>query len=138
MEIESPGAVTYPPGLVVVAARHAFREHSRAAAKPLSLVFDSSGDGTAHESSPRLLMLTGDTFDLILTVGTTSRGKTLGGVVMPAATVAVGIRRPLRATIALPADDAGVLAETILPCGTACVVVESTTGETYQSDWLTL
>jgi hypothetical protein len=127
-----------PPLLVVAAARHAFREHSRTAAEPVSLVFDSRRDDTPIDCAPRLMMFSGDTFDLILTVGTTSRGKSLGGIVISAERVALGIRRPLRATIALPTDEAGILVGTVLPSGTARVVVHKPTGETHQSNWLTL
>ena len=138
MSIEPPGALMYPPQLVKVAARHAFREHSRTAGRPVSIVFDSNRDEVTRDCAPRLLMFTGDAFDLIVTISTTSQGKALGGAVTSATRIAVGIRRPRRALIAVPVDDAGALAEIVLPPGPACVVVQSASGGTYQSNWLTL
>ena len=83
-------------------------------------------------------MLSADTFDLILTIGTTSRGNAIGGAIMTSMQLSVAIRRPLRATIALPADENGALVEAVVPGGTACVVVSDAAGRTWVSDWLTL
>ena len=49
MSIESPGALMYPPELVKVAARHAFREHSRTAGRPVPIVFDSNRDEVTRD-----------------------------------------------------------------------------------------
>jgi hypothetical protein len=138
MSFESQDRLACPPLMVVAAARHAFREHAPSEIRRAVLVFDSSRDDVVPEWSPRRLMFTSDTFDLILTVATTSRGKTLGGEVMSETRVAVGIRRPLRATIALAANEQGEFAESVIPAGPACVVVWSATDETYESNWLTL
>ena len=138
MSIESPDRLRRPPLMVVAAARHAFREHTRTEGRNARLMFDSSCDDIERGSSPRRLMFVGDGFDLMLTVATTSRGKTVGGEVISDSKVAVEIRRPLRATIALPADERGVFAESVIPAGTACVVVRDATGKTYESSWLTL
>ncbi len=138
MSIESPDRWRCPPQMVVAAARHAFREHTRNEGSPAALVFDSHCDDVVHDSSPRRLIFTGKIFDLVLTVSTTSRGMAVGGEVISDRSVAVGIRRPLRATIALPADERGVFAEAVIPAGTACLVVWDATGETYESNWLTL
>jgi hypothetical protein len=137
MSIESPERLRWPPLMVIAAARHAFRERTRTEGSRAALVFDSSCDDV-EDSSPRRLMFTGEVFDLILTVATTSRGKTVGGEVISDARLAVEIRRPLRATIALRADKRGVFAESVIPAGTACLVVRNATGETYESNWLTL
>jgi hypothetical protein len=138
MRVESPDWLRCPPRMVVVAARHAFRELARTEGNRAALVFDSSLDGTARDWSFRRLLFTGDIFDLILTVATTPRGKTLGGELISDTSLTVGIRRPLRATIALPADETGVLAQSVIPAGTACVVVRAATSEAYESNWLTL
>ena len=138
MSIESPERWQCPPLMVIAAARHAFREHARTEGSHLALVFDSSRDDGERDWSHRRLMFTGDIFDVVLTVATTSRGKTLGGEVVSDTKLSVGIRRPLRATIALPADEKGVFAESVIPAGTACLVVQDATGETYESNWLTL
>jgi hypothetical protein len=126
------------PGLVVAAARHAFSEHTRPAGRRVTLVFDSVRDDVPAETSPRLLMFTGDTFDLIVTVAQTPRGKAIGGAIISGSKLTVAIRRPLRATIAIPVDDSGVLAETVIPDGTVRVIVDDLTGEAYQSQWFTL
>jgi hypothetical protein len=138
MSIESRSAVTCPPVLVLAAARQAFRERGHASGRSVSVVFDSSRDDIRRDRSPRVLMFTGETFDLILTVATTHRGKAIGGAIYSATRVAVDIRRPLRATITLQLDETGLMPETVLPGGTACIVVRSTTGVTHQSNWFTL
>jgi hypothetical protein len=138
MSIESPDRWRCPPVMVISAARHAFREHTRTERNRAALVFDSSSDDVARESSPRRLIFTADLFDLILTVATSARGKTVGGEVISDVRVSVGIRRPLRATIALSVDERGLLAESVIPAGTVCFVVRDATGETYESSWLTL
>src|SRR5262249_41760630 len=138
MSIASPDDPGSPPLMVVAAARHAFREHTRTERGHAALVFDSSRDDFALDRSPRRLMFTGESFDLMLTVATTSPGKPLGGDLISGAKIAVGIRRPLRATIALHADEAGVFAESVIPAGTVCLVVEDATGKVYESNWLTI
>lgn len=138
MSIESPERLRWPPPMVVAAARHAFREHTRTEGSRATLVFDSSCDDIERDSSPRRLIFTGDIFDLMLTVATTSRGKTVGGELISDWRLAVEIRRPLRATIALPADKRGVFVDSVIPAGTACLVVRDATGKTYESNWLTL
>ncbi len=137
MSMESR-ALICPPRLVVAAARHAFQEHARAARAHASIVFDSARDDDSRESSPRVLMITGDTFDLILTIAPSPRGEVVGGAIISDRKVEVEIRRPRRATLALTADDAGELAETTIPAGPARVIVRGPAGETSQSDWFTL
>jgi|SRR5690348_8058889 hypothetical protein len=138
MSIESTDRMRYPPSMVVAAARHAFREHTRPEGIRAALVFDSSSDDVERERAPRRLIFTGEGFDVMLTVVTTSRGKTVTGEVISDARLAVEIRRPMRATIALPADKKGVLPEAVIPAGPACLVIRTATGETYESNWLTL
>lgn len=145
MSIESRAAVVCPPTLVVAAARGAFREHADRTTVGASLVLDTIRDEVSGDCARRLLMVAGETFDLVLTVTRTPRGNAIGGAFLFDAargvhseTRAVGIRRPLRATIVLSADRNGVLCETVIPAGPACVIVRDAAGDTYHSNWLTL
>jgi hypothetical protein len=86
----------------------------------------------------RVLLFTGRTFDLILTIELTSRGRRVGGTIFSDRGVSVEIRRPLRATIALAQANAGTLIDTIVPAGPARIVISGAGGETHESNWLTL
>jgi hypothetical protein len=138
MSIEPRGTVMCPPTFVIANARDAFREHADPPALHAPLVFDTIRDDISRDRTHRLLMFVGETFDLTLTVTRTSRGKAVGGAFMSNAALVVGIRRPLRATIVLSADEAGTLSETVIPGGTARVIVRDPMGQTYESNWLTL
>jgi hypothetical protein len=127
-----------PPDPVVRAAERAFREHGTPRAEDVMLVFDSFVDDTGPERTPRTLMFTADTFDLVLTVESTPRGNAVGGSLLATQPLAVEIRRPLRATIAIHAGHDGLLTETLVPPGTASLLVHAVGGRTWQSDWLTL
>jgi hypothetical protein len=127
-----------PPAPVVKAAERAFRERDAPRAGHVMLVFDSFDDDPETEVAPRLLLFTADSFDLVLTVSSTPRGNALGGSLLGPMALTVAIRRPLRATIAIRAGEDGLLADTLVPPGTASVLVRAASGLTWQSDWLTL
>jgi hypothetical protein len=144
-EGESCGALTNaeggrqpPPEPVVKAAERAFRERETPRAGKVALVYDSFRDDAQPGRAPRLLMFTAGSLDLLLTIASTPKGNLVGGWLLGTLPVAVGIRRPLRATIALHAGEDGMLAETLVPPGTASVLVHAATGRSWQSDWMTL
>jgi hypothetical protein len=122
----------------VKAAERAFRERDAPLAGDVMLLFDSYVDEAARKRQPRLLMFTADSFDLMLTVRSTPRGNELGGSLFGARSLTVEIRRPLRATITIHAGGDGVLTETLVPPGTASVLVHAESGRTWRSEWLTL
>lgn len=132
------GPRRHPPVPVVKAAERAFREQRAPRVGLVTLVFDSFFDLNGSQRVPRLLMFTVDAFDLVLTVSVTPRGNLVGGVVLGGGELVVGIRRPMRATIALRAGTDGVLEQTMVPPGTASILVSAATGESWQSRWLTL
>jgi hypothetical protein len=128
-----------PPLMVEAAARRAFQQRLVApSAGRVDLLFDSTRDEVQRDGLPRVLLLSAATFDAMLTVELSAQGAVVSGALMPQQVTRIGLRRPMRATIALRIDARGVIADTLVPCGPACFVVETVDGATWESEWLTL
>src|SRR5262249_20076241 len=131
-------AFRQPPFRVVNSAQRAFREHGCCAAGRLDLVFDSLADADDASTSPnRVLLFSTDAFDIVLTITRTARGNEVGGTAFArVGPLVVGVRRPMRATIAIPCTHEGRMRPTELPAGTASVVTRAPAfGCAWQSEW---
>jgi len=126
--------------MVETAARRAFRERraSSPPARHVNLIFDSTRDELQRDGLPRVLLLSAAGFDAMLTVVVSARGAVVSGALMPKQGTRIGLRRPMLATIVLRVDSRGVISDTLVPCGPACVVVETVDGSIWESEWLTL
>ncbi len=129
-----------PPALVVKAAEYAIRKRPTADVRKTDLVFDSLAHPDLLRGAPRVLVFSCDAFDVMLTIAAEARGNRVTGTVLgDTDALVIAIRRPTRATIAVPATCDGLLAPTLVPKGTGSVYARALSdGRIWQSDWLTL
>ena len=142
MDNEHPGdlRLRQPPALVVKAAEYAIHKRPVPDVRKTDLVFDSLAHPDLLRGGPRVLVFSCDAFDVMLTIAPEARGNRVTGTVLgDTDALVVAIRRPTRATIAVPATFDGLLAPTIIPKGTASVYARALSdGRIWQSEWLTL
>ncbi len=142
MDNESSGdlRLLQPPALVVKAAEYAISKRPVPEVRTTDLVFDSLAHPDLLRNGPRVLVFSCDAFDIMLTIASEARGNRVTGTVLgDTDALVVAIRRPTRATIAMPATRDGVLAPTLVPRGTASVYARALSdGRIWQSEWLTM
>jgi hypothetical protein len=139
-ELSGDVRLLQPPALVVKAAEYAIRKRTVPDVRKTDLVFDSLAHPDLLRGGPRVLVFSCDAFDVILTVTPEARGNRVTGTVLgDTDALVVAIRRPTRATIAVPATPDGLLAPTLVPRGTASVYARALSdGRIWQSEWLTM